>query len=47
MLKKILVIDPRKQTISEVDDVDLTSLIDSLLGDTGVDKLQLDHDNTI
>jgi hypothetical protein len=47
LLKCILVIDPRKQSIAQVDDTDLTSLIDSYLGDTGVDKLQLDHDNTI
>jgi hypothetical protein len=47
MLKRLLVIDPRNQSIREVDDVDLPSLIDSLLGDTGVDNLQLDHDNSI
>jgi hypothetical protein len=47
MLKRILVIDPRKQAISEVDDTDLSSLIDSLLGDNEGDRLQLDHDNSI
>jgi hypothetical protein len=47
MLKRILVIDPRNQSIKEVDDVDLPSLIDSLLGDVGVDRLQLDHDNAV
>jgi hypothetical protein len=47
MFKRILVIDPRNQSIREVDDSDLPSLIDSLLGDTGVDNLQLDHDNAI
>lgn len=47
MPRRILVIDPRNQTISEVDDIDLASLIDSLLGDTGVDRLQLDHDNAV
>jgi hypothetical protein len=47
MFKRILVIDPRNQSIREVDDVDLPSLIDSLLGDTGVDNLQLDRDNSI
>ena len=47
MLKRILLIDPRKQSITEVDDTDLTSLIDLHLGDQGVDNLQLDHDNSI
>ena len=47
MLKRLLVINPRNRSIKEVDDVDLGSLIDSLLGDTGVNKLQLDHDNSI
>jgi hypothetical protein len=47
MLKRLLVIDPRNQTVTEVDDTDLPSLIDFLLGDTGVDNLQLDHDNSI
>src|SRR4029077_18565568 len=47
MLKRILLIDPRNQSISEVDDIDLASLIDMHLGDQGVDNLQVDHDNSI
>ncbi len=47
MLKRILLVDPRNRTIKEVDDTDLTSLIDIHLGDIGVDRLQLDHDNAI
>jgi hypothetical protein len=47
MLKRILLIDPRNQSITEVDDTDLASLIDIHLGDQGVDRLQLDHDNSI
>ena len=47
MLKRLLVVDPRNQTSKEVNDVDLASLIHSHLGDTGVDNLQLDHDNSI
>jgi hypothetical protein len=47
MLKRILLIDPRNQSITEVDDIDLASLIDLHLGDIGVDNLQLDHDNAV
>jgi hypothetical protein len=46
MLKRILLIDPRNQSITEIDDTDLASLIDIHLGDQGVDHLQLDHDNS-
>ena len=47
MLKRILLIDPRNQSVTEVDDTDLTSLIDLHLGDQGVGNLQLDHDNAV
>jgi hypothetical protein len=47
LFKRILLLDPRNKSISIVDDMDLESLISKYLGDIGVDKLQLDHNNTI
>jgi hypothetical protein len=33
LLKRILLVDPRNQSIKQIDDTDLTSLIDTHLGD--------------
>ena len=47
LVKRILLEDRRNQSTKRIDDTDLTSLIDLHLGDIGVGRLQLDHDNAM